>query len=147
MTSPDRVLDCFLLENVSEFLDSIDYGVLFHDIPTNLACAYLKGHLIGRAKDWFEVRIYHPRERDEGVVETDGSDGEGSRAEQVECEYSKGLAREETSKKKQWRSKRMISEGLTEYSNTHESQHQSREKPPVRMNWPECSALSSLVKE
>ncbi|GFS40596.1 uncharacterized protein NPIL_128481 [Nephila pilipes] len=42
-------------ENVLEFLDSIDYGVLFHEIPTNLACAYLKGHLIGRAKDWFEV--------------------------------------------------------------------------------------------
>ncbi|GFT11868.1 hypothetical protein NPIL_80961, partial [Nephila pilipes] len=28
-----------------------------------------------------QVRIYHPRERDEGVVETDGLDGEGSRAE------------------------------------------------------------------
>ncbi|GFU60992.1 uncharacterized protein NPIL_498991 [Nephila pilipes] len=42
-------------ENVSEFLDSIDYGVLFHKTPTYLACAYLKGHLIGRAKDWFEV--------------------------------------------------------------------------------------------
>ncbi|GFU30322.1 uncharacterized protein NPIL_596881, partial [Nephila pilipes] len=42
-------------ENVSEFLDSIDYGVFFHEIPTNLACAYLNGHLIGRAKDWFEV--------------------------------------------------------------------------------------------
>ncbi|GFT62358.1 hypothetical protein NPIL_589311 [Nephila pilipes] len=36
-----------------------------------------------------QVRIYHPRERDEGVVETDGLDGEGSRAEQVESEYSK----------------------------------------------------------
>ncbi|GFU24291.1 uncharacterized protein NPIL_441371 [Nephila pilipes] len=42
-------------ENVSEFLDSIEYGVVFHEIPTNLACAYLKGHLIGRAKYWFEV--------------------------------------------------------------------------------------------
>ncbi|GFT66065.1 uncharacterized protein NPIL_422961 [Nephila pilipes] len=42
-------------ENVSEFLDSIDNKVLYYDIPTNLACAYLKGHLIGRAKDWLEV--------------------------------------------------------------------------------------------
>ncbi|GFT41029.1 uncharacterized protein NPIL_437791 [Nephila pilipes] len=45
-----------------------------------------------------QVRIYHPRERDEGVVETDGLDGEGSRVEQVETEGSKGLAREESSK-------------------------------------------------
>ncbi|GFT81703.1 hypothetical protein NPIL_189941 [Nephila pilipes] len=29
-----------------------------------------------------QVRIYHPRETVEGVVETDGLDGEGSRAEQ-----------------------------------------------------------------
>ncbi|GFS81517.1 uncharacterized protein NPIL_668171, partial [Nephila pilipes] len=42
-------------EIVSEFLGSIDNGVLFHEIPTNLACAYLKGHLIASAKDWFEV--------------------------------------------------------------------------------------------
>ncbi|GFU03913.1 uncharacterized protein NPIL_469271 [Nephila pilipes] len=42
-------------ENVSEFLNSIDYGVMFHEIPANLACAYLKGHLIGKARDWFAV--------------------------------------------------------------------------------------------
>ncbi|GFU01372.1 uncharacterized protein NPIL_171161 [Nephila pilipes] len=42
-------------ENVSEFLDSIDNDVVLYNIPPNLACAYLKGHLIGRAKDWFEV--------------------------------------------------------------------------------------------
>ncbi|GFU43585.1 uncharacterized protein NPIL_84441 [Nephila pilipes] len=42
-------------ENVSEFLDSIDYRVMFHEIPANLACAYLKDHLIGKARDWFEV--------------------------------------------------------------------------------------------
>ncbi|GFT87515.1 uncharacterized protein NPIL_220391, partial [Nephila pilipes] len=42
-------------ENVSEFLDSIDYGVIFHEIPPNLACAYLKDHLIRKARDWFEV--------------------------------------------------------------------------------------------
>ncbi|GFU60991.1 hypothetical protein NPIL_498981 [Nephila pilipes] len=93
-----------------------------------------------------QVRIYHPRERDEGVVETDGMDGEGSRAEQVESEYSKGLDKEEIYKKKQWRSKRMISEGSTEYSNKHESQHQSKKRPPVRMNWRERSEPSSLVE-
>ncbi|GFS69646.1 uncharacterized protein NPIL_312861 [Nephila pilipes] len=210
-------------ENVLEFLDSIDYGVLFHEIPTNLACAYLKGHLIGRAKDWFEVidssyvtgtptdfaqlnqaltnsfpvvrnrseleaefysshqvRIQAPsdfvykllkiqkilnfemteenllncilmrlspqimdyvevrnpttkaqlvqlvkkyeerhRERDEGVEKTDGLDGERSKAEQVGTESSKGLAREETSKKKQWRDKRVRSEGSIEFSNNY----------------------------
>ncbi|GFT10952.1 hypothetical protein NPIL_543951 [Nephila pilipes] len=31
-----------------------------------------------------QVRIYHPREREEGVVETDGLNGERSMAEQVE---------------------------------------------------------------
>ncbi|GFT44355.1 hypothetical protein NPIL_533071 [Nephila pilipes] len=31
-----------------------------------------------------QVRIYQPRERDEGVVETDGLNGERSREEQVE---------------------------------------------------------------
>ncbi|GFR12694.1 hypothetical protein TNCT_183631, partial [Trichonephila clavata] len=41
------------------------------------------------------VRIYHPKENEEGVVETDGSDGEGSRAEQAETESSKSLAKEE----------------------------------------------------
>ncbi|GFT97057.1 uncharacterized protein NPIL_427931 [Nephila pilipes] len=29
--------------------------MLYFDITTNLAYAYLKCHLIGRAKDWFEV--------------------------------------------------------------------------------------------
>ncbi|GFU48184.1 uncharacterized protein NPIL_85921 [Nephila pilipes] len=42
-------------ENVSEFLDNIDYGVMFYEIPVNLICAYLKCHLIGKARDWFEV--------------------------------------------------------------------------------------------
>ncbi|GFT11043.1 uncharacterized protein NPIL_181141 [Nephila pilipes] len=54
-------------ENVSEFLDSIE-NKLYFEIPANLACAYLKGHLIGKARD----------ERNESVVETDGLDGEGS---------------------------------------------------------------------
>ncbi|GFT27652.1 hypothetical protein NPIL_393091 [Nephila pilipes] len=40
----------------------------------------------------------------------------------------------------------MISKGSTEYSNKHESQHQSKERSPVRMNWRERSAPSSLVE-
>ncbi|GFT71590.1 hypothetical protein NPIL_283251 [Nephila pilipes] len=47
-------------------------------------------------------------ERDDGVVETDGLDGEGSRAEQIEIEGSK--AKEESTKEEQWRGKRMRSE-------------------------------------
>ncbi|GFT87329.1 uncharacterized protein NPIL_488751 [Nephila pilipes] len=38
-----------------EFLDRINNSVSFYEIPTHLACAYLKGHLIGKAKDWFEI--------------------------------------------------------------------------------------------
>ncbi|GFT74941.1 hypothetical protein NPIL_290261 [Nephila pilipes] len=86
------------------------------------------------------------KERDEGVVETDGLDGEGSRAEQVETEGSKGLAREESTKEEQCRSKRTRSEGLTESSNNHERQHQSKRRPPVRRNWQKRSAPFSLVE-
>ncbi|GFS88513.1 transposon Tf2-6 polyprotein [Nephila pilipes] len=132
-------------ENVSEFLDSIDYGVMFHEIPANLACAYLKGHLIGNARDWFEVidkvRIYDPRERDEGVVETDGLNGEGSR---VESEYSNGLAHEESSKEGQWRGRRVRSKGSTESSNNKERRHRNKRRPPRRLNWRERSVSSSL---
>ncbi|GFS67017.1 uncharacterized protein NPIL_21091 [Nephila pilipes] len=42
-------------ENVLELLDSIENKLQYFEIPTNLACAYLKGHLIGKARDWFEV--------------------------------------------------------------------------------------------
>ncbi|GFU17074.1 hypothetical protein NPIL_427111 [Nephila pilipes] len=62
-------------------------------------------------------------------------DIEGSRAEQVETEGSKGLAREETSKEKQWRGKRVRSERSTESPNKHERQYQSKRRPPVRRNW------------
>ncbi|GFS71877.1 hypothetical protein NPIL_194971 [Nephila pilipes] len=86
------------------------------------------------------------KEKDEGVVETDGLDGEGSRAEQVETEGSKSLAREESTKEEQWRSKRMRSEGSTESSNNHERQHQSKRRRPVRRNWRKRSAPSSLVE-
>ncbi|GFW77767.1 uncharacterized protein TNCV_2805141 [Trichonephila clavipes] len=43
------------VENVSEFLENIDNNLTYYEIPTQLACAYLKGHLTGRALDWFDV--------------------------------------------------------------------------------------------
>ncbi|GFT70217.1 uncharacterized protein TNCV_3456721 [Trichonephila clavipes] len=33
-------------------------GSNFRDIPTQLACAYVKGHFMGRALDWFDVLGY-----------------------------------------------------------------------------------------
>ncbi|GFV95293.1 uncharacterized protein TNCV_4586681 [Trichonephila clavipes] len=45
------------VENVAEFLEIID-NLTYYEIPTQLACAYLKSHLTGRALDWFEVLGY-----------------------------------------------------------------------------------------
>ncbi|GFX74076.1 retrovirus-related Pol polyprotein from transposon 17.6 [Trichonephila clavipes] len=45
-------------ENVSDFLENIDNNLTYYEIPTQLACAYLKGHLTGRALDWFDVLGY-----------------------------------------------------------------------------------------
>ncbi|GFT77553.1 hypothetical protein NPIL_20051 [Nephila pilipes] len=73
------------------------------------------------------------KERDEGVEETEGLDGEGSRTGQVETEGSKDLAREESTKEEQWRGKR--SEGSAESPINHERQHQSKRRPPARRNW------------
>ncbi|GFV31652.1 retrovirus-related Pol polyprotein from transposon 297 [Trichonephila clavipes] len=36
----------------------MDNNLTYYEIPTQLACAYLKGHLAGRALDWFEVLGY-----------------------------------------------------------------------------------------
>ncbi|GFS92321.1 hypothetical protein NPIL_374831 [Nephila pilipes] len=93
-----------------------------------------------------QVRIYHPKERDECVVETDGLDGEGSRAEQVETEGSKGLAKEKRTRENQCRGKRMMSEGSTKSCNNKESLHQRKRRPPVRRNKRKRSAPSSLVE-
>ncbi|GFW75473.1 uncharacterized protein TNCV_4426561 [Trichonephila clavipes] len=41
-----------------EFLESININLAYYEIPANFACAYLKGHLVGRAQDWFEVIGY-----------------------------------------------------------------------------------------
>ncbi|GFY10018.1 uncharacterized protein TNCV_3699791 [Trichonephila clavipes] len=46
------------MENVAKFLENIDNNLTYNEIPTQLACAYLKGHLTGRALDWFEVLGY-----------------------------------------------------------------------------------------
>ncbi|GFW03599.1 uncharacterized protein TNCV_3988181 [Trichonephila clavipes] len=34
--------------------ENIDNNLTYYEIPTQLACAYLKGHLIGWALDWFD---------------------------------------------------------------------------------------------
>ncbi|GFW80483.1 hypothetical protein TNCV_2415851 [Trichonephila clavipes] len=44
-------------ENVIEFLDSFD-NISYYEIPANLACAYLKSHLVRKAQDWFELIDY-----------------------------------------------------------------------------------------
>ncbi|GFT96655.1 uncharacterized protein TNCV_5022861 [Trichonephila clavipes] len=46
------------MENVAEFLENIDNNLTYYEIPTQLACAYLIGHLTGRALDWFQVLGY-----------------------------------------------------------------------------------------
>ncbi|GFW55523.1 uncharacterized protein TNCV_119071 [Trichonephila clavipes] len=46
------------MENVAEFLENIDNNLTNYEIPTQLACAYLNGHLTGRALDWFDVLGY-----------------------------------------------------------------------------------------
>ncbi|GFW62268.1 uncharacterized protein TNCV_4421551 [Trichonephila clavipes] len=40
------------VENVIDFLENIDNNLTYYEIPTQLACAYLKGHHTGRALDW-----------------------------------------------------------------------------------------------
>ncbi|GFU91110.1 uncharacterized protein TNCV_4924411 [Trichonephila clavipes] len=42
-------------ENVSEFLEGIDNQIKLLEIPSDLSCAYLKGHLLGRALDWYQI--------------------------------------------------------------------------------------------
>ncbi|GFY32815.1 uncharacterized protein TNCV_4024391 [Trichonephila clavipes] len=46
------------MENAPEFLENIDNNLTYYEIPTQMSCAYLKGHLTGRALDWFEVLDY-----------------------------------------------------------------------------------------
>ncbi|GFY21150.1 uncharacterized protein TNCV_3991941 [Trichonephila clavipes] len=53
------------VDNVVEFLENMDNNLTYYEIPTQLACAYLKGHLTGRALDWFEVLGYRVVEHKE----------------------------------------------------------------------------------
>ncbi|GFY22631.1 uncharacterized protein TNCV_2178921 [Trichonephila clavipes] len=46
------------VENVQEFLGNMDNNLTYYEIPTQLACAYLKVHLTGQALDCFEVLGY-----------------------------------------------------------------------------------------
>ncbi|GFV60068.1 uncharacterized protein TNCV_874751 [Trichonephila clavipes] len=41
--------------NVTEFLEGIDNQTKLLEIPSDLSCAYLKGHLMGRALDWYQI--------------------------------------------------------------------------------------------
>ncbi|GFV31906.1 retrovirus-related Pol polyprotein from transposon 297 [Trichonephila clavipes] len=42
-------------ENVTEFLEGIDNQIKLLEIFSDLSCAYLKGHLIGKALDWYQI--------------------------------------------------------------------------------------------
>ncbi|GFY03810.1 uncharacterized protein TNCV_1195901 [Trichonephila clavipes] len=42
-------------ENVTAFLEGIDNQIKLLEIPSDLSCAYLKGHLLGRALDWYQI--------------------------------------------------------------------------------------------
>ncbi|GFX45966.1 uncharacterized protein TNCV_2163411 [Trichonephila clavipes] len=42
-------------ENVTEFLEGIDNQIKLLEIPSDLSCAYLKGYLMGRALDWYQI--------------------------------------------------------------------------------------------
>ncbi|GFS86499.1 uncharacterized protein TNCV_513591 [Trichonephila clavipes] len=42
-------------ENVTEFLECIDNQIKLCEIPSDLSCAYVKSHLMGRALDWYQI--------------------------------------------------------------------------------------------
>ncbi|GFY17947.1 uncharacterized protein TNCV_3384401 [Trichonephila clavipes] len=42
-------------ENVTEFLEGIDNQIKLLEIPSDLSCAYFKGHLLGIALDWYQI--------------------------------------------------------------------------------------------
>ncbi|GFT57577.1 uncharacterized protein TNCV_3136921 [Trichonephila clavipes] len=42
-------------ENVNESLEGIDSQLRLLEIPRDLSCAYLKGHLLGRAQVWYQI--------------------------------------------------------------------------------------------
>ncbi|GFS65702.1 uncharacterized protein TNCV_3853491 [Trichonephila clavipes] len=42
-------------ENITEFLEGIDNQIKLLEKPSDLSWAYLKGHLLGRAQDWYQI--------------------------------------------------------------------------------------------
>ncbi|GFT39168.1 uncharacterized protein TNCV_3686701 [Trichonephila clavipes] len=42
-------------ENVTEFLEGIDNQIKLLELLSDLSCAYLKGYLLGRAQDWYQI--------------------------------------------------------------------------------------------
>ncbi|GFX89863.1 uncharacterized protein TNCV_1535101 [Trichonephila clavipes] len=38
-----------------EILEGIDHQIKLLEIPNDLSCAYLKGHLMDRALDWYQI--------------------------------------------------------------------------------------------
>ncbi|GFT27744.1 uncharacterized protein TNCV_3571081 [Trichonephila clavipes] len=42
-------------ENVEDFIEGIDNQIKILEIPSDLSCAYLKGHLLGRARDRYDI--------------------------------------------------------------------------------------------
>ncbi|GFU70507.1 uncharacterized protein TNCV_2511631 [Trichonephila clavipes] len=42
-------------ENVTEFLEGIDNQIKLLEISSDLSFAYLKGHILGRALDWYKI--------------------------------------------------------------------------------------------
>ncbi|GFR08999.1 hypothetical protein TNCT_145641 [Trichonephila clavata] len=89
----------------------------------------------------YQVLIYYPRENEGGVVEAEVLDCKGSRAEQAEIKGSKSVAWEESTNVKQWRGKRVRSEGSDECSNPE--RHQNKRSSPEEKNWRKRSVPSS----
>ncbi|GFT31425.1 uncharacterized protein TNCV_608461 [Trichonephila clavipes] len=48
-------MKAFVPKNVTEFLEGIDNQIKLLEIPSDLSCAYLKGHLLGRTLDWYQI--------------------------------------------------------------------------------------------
>ncbi|GFY09771.1 uncharacterized protein TNCV_3697331 [Trichonephila clavipes] len=40
---------------MEDFLEGVHNNIKFPEIPSDLACAYLKGHLFGRTHDWYQI--------------------------------------------------------------------------------------------
>ncbi|GFX74126.1 uncharacterized protein TNCV_490901 [Trichonephila clavipes] len=43
------------IQSVEDFIEGIDKQTKLLEIPSDLSCAYLKGHLLGRARNWYDI--------------------------------------------------------------------------------------------